>query len=44
VALAFAAIRVVLVAGATAAWLTGKVRVFGMVALSTAIVAGLLGV
>jgi uncharacterized membrane protein len=42
VALAFAAIWVVLVAGATAVWLTGEVRVFGLVALPTAIVAGLL--
>ena len=44
VALAFAAIRVVLVAGATAVWLTGKVRVFGLVAVPTAVVAELLGV
>ena len=42
VALAFAAIWVVLVAGAIAVWLTGEVRVFGLVALPTAIVAALL--
>ena len=41
VALAFAAIWVVLAAGATAAWLTGEGRVFGLAAL-TAIVAALL--
>jgi uncharacterized membrane protein len=40
--LAFAAIWVVLTAGATAVWLTEEVRVFGLVALLTAIVAGLL--
>ena len=42
VALAFATIWVVLAAGAAAIWLTGEVRVFGLVALSTAIVAALL--
>ena len=42
VALAFAGIWVVLIAGATAVWLTGEVRVFGLVGLPTAIVAGLL--
>ena len=42
VALAFAAIWIVVVAGATAVWLRGEVRVFGEVALSTAIVASLL--
>jgi uncharacterized membrane protein len=42
VVLAFVAIWVVLAAGATAVWLTGEVRVFGLVALPTAIVAGLL--
>ena len=41
VALAFAALWVVLAVGATAAWLTGEGRVFGLVAL-TAIVAPLL--
>jgi hypothetical protein len=42
VALAFVGIWVVLATGATAVWLTGEVRVFGLVALPTAIVAGLL--
>ena len=42
VALAFAAIWVVLAAETTAVWLTGEVRVFGLVALPTAIVAALL--
>jgi hypothetical protein len=42
VVLAFAAIWVVLAAGATAVWLRGEVRVFGLVALPTAMVAGLL--
>lgn len=42
VALAFAAIWVVFAAGTMAVWLTGEVRVFGLVALPTAIVAGLL--
>ena len=42
VALAFAAIWVVLTTGATAVWLTGEVRVFGLAALATAIVASLL--
>ena len=41
-ALACAAIRVVLVAGASAVWLTGKARVFGLVARPTATVAELL--
>jgi hypothetical protein len=42
VALAFAAIWVVLTTGATAAWLTGELKVFGLAALATAIVALLL--
>ena len=42
VALAFVAIWVVLAAGATAIWLTGEVRVFGLVMVPTAIVAALL--
>ena len=42
VVLAFVAIRVALAARAMAVWLTGEVRVFGLVALPTAIVAGLL--
>jgi hypothetical protein len=42
VALAFVAMWVVLAAGATAVWLTGEVKVFGLVILPTAIVAGLL--
>jgi hypothetical protein len=42
VAMAFAGIGVVLATGAPAVWLTGAVRVFGLVALPTAIVASLL--
>jgi hypothetical protein len=42
VVLAFVGIWVVLAVGATAVWLTGEVRVFGLVALPTAIVASLL--
>ncbi len=42
IVLAFISIFVVLTAGATAVWLTSEVRVFGLVALPTAIVAGLL--
>ncbi len=42
VTLAFVAIWIVLAAGAIAVWLTGEVRVFGLVALPTAIVAALL--
>ena len=42
VAVAFATIWVVLAAGATAVWLTGEVRVFGLVTLPTGIVAALL--
>ena len=41
-ALAFFAIWVVLAVGITAVWLTSEVRVFGLVILPTAIVAGLL--
>ena len=40
VTLVSAAIWVVLAAGGTAVWLTGDVRMFGLVALPTAIVAG----
>ena len=40
--LAFISIFVVLTTGGTAVWLTSEVRVFGLVALPTAIVAGLL--
>jgi hypothetical protein len=42
VALAFVGIWIVIVVDATAVWLTGEVRVFGVVALPTAIVASLL--
>ena len=42
VVLAFVGIWVVLAVGATAVWLTGEVRVFGLVALPTVIVASLL--
>ena len=42
VALAFFSIWVVLAVGSTAVWLTSEVRVFGLVMLPTAIVAGLL--
>ena len=41
-ALLFFSIWVVLAAGSTAVWLTAEVRVFGLVILPTAIVAGLL--
>jgi uncharacterized membrane protein len=41
-ALAFVAMWVVLAAGTAAVWLTGEVRVLGLVALPTAIVAALL--
>lgn len=41
-ALLFVSIWVVLAAGITAVWLTAEVRVFGLVILPTAIVAGLL--
>jgi nucleoside permease NupC len=40
--LAFISIVVVLTAGTTAVWLTSEVRVFGLVMLPTAFVAGLL--
>ena len=42
VVLAFVGIWVVLAVGASAVWVTGEVRVFGLVALPTAIVASLL--
>jgi RsiW-degrading membrane proteinase PrsW (M82 family) len=42
VTLAFFSIWVVLAVGITAVWLTPEVRVFGLVMLVTAIVAGLL--
>lgn len=42
IVLAFISIFVVLTTGAIAVWLTSEVRVFGLVALSAAIVAGLL--
>jgi hypothetical protein len=42
VALFFVSIWVVMTAGITAAWFTEEVRVFGLVMLPTAIVAGLL--
>ena len=41
-ALAFFSIWVVLAVGITAVWLTSEVRMFGLVILPTAIVAGLL--
>jgi hypothetical protein len=41
-ALAFFSIWVVLAVGITAVWLTSELRVFGLVMLPTAIVAGLL--
>ena len=41
-ALVFFSIWVVLAVGITAVWLTAEVRVFGLVMLPTAIVAGLL--
>jgi hypothetical protein len=41
-ALLFFSMWVVLAAGVTAVWLTAEVRVFSLVILSTAIVAGLL--
>ena len=41
-ALAFFSLWVVLAVGMTAVWLTSEVRVFGLVMLPTAIVAGLL--
>ena len=42
VVLAFVGIWVVLAVGATAGWVSGEVRVFGLVALPTVIVASLL--
>jgi hypothetical protein len=42
VALAFLSVWVVMVAGLTAVWLTKEVRVIGLIALPTAIVASLL--
>jgi hypothetical protein len=42
VALFFVSLWVVMAAGVTAVWLTEEVRVFGLVMLPTAIVAGLL--
>jgi hypothetical protein len=42
VTLAFAAIWIVLTTGATAVWLTDELKVFGLVAPATAIVASLL--
>ena len=41
-ALAFVSIWVVMAAGMTAVWLTGEMRVFGLVMLSTVVVASLL--
>ena len=42
IVLFFVSILVVMTAGITAVWLTSEVRVFGLVMLPTAIVAGLL--
>ena len=42
IVLAFITLFVVMTAGITAVWLTSEVRVFGLVMLPTAIVAGLL--
>jgi hypothetical protein len=42
IVLAFISLFVVMITGSIAVWLTSEVRVFGLVALSTAIVAGLL--
>ena len=42
IVLALVCIFVVLTAGATAVWLTSEIRVFGLVLLPTAVVAGLL--
>jgi hypothetical protein len=42
VVLVFVSVWVVLIVGATAVWLTGEIRVFGLVVLPTAIVAPLL--
>lgn len=42
IVLAFISLFVIMIAGSTAVWLTSEVRVFGLVVLPTAIVAGLL--
>jgi Na+/glutamate symporter len=42
IVLAFICLFVVMIAGSIAVWLTSEVRVFGLVLLPTAIVAGLL--
>ena len=42
IVLAFISLFVVMIAGSTAVWLTSEVRVFGLVMLPTALVAGLL--
>jgi hypothetical protein len=42
IVLAFTSLFVVMIAGSIAVWLTSEVMVFGLVALPTAIVAGLL--
>jgi hypothetical protein len=42
IVLAFISLFVVMIAGSIAVWLTSEVRVFGLVVLPTAIVAGLL--
>ena len=42
IALAFLSVWVIMVAGLTALWLTDEVRVIGLIALPTAIVASLL--
>ena len=42
IVVAFISLFVVMIAGSTAVWLTSEVRVFGLVVLPTAIVAGLL--
>ena len=42
IALAFVSMWVVMAAGTTAVWLTGEVRVVGLVMLPTAVVASLL--
>jgi hypothetical protein len=42
IVLAFISLFVVMITGSIAVWLTSEVRVFGLVALPTAIVAGLL--
>ncbi|MET0165943.1 MAG: hypothetical protein ABW318_13200 [Vicinamibacterales bacterium] len=44
IVLGFISLFVVMIAGSTAVWLTSEVRVFGLVVLPTAIVAGLLAV